>query len=71
MFVGCNRDFKNRTRLHDHIRTHTKEKTVACPSCYHLFATKTRFFDHRKRQLSVDCKYLKKKIVTYFRFLKS
>lgn len=44
----CNTQYK----LSDHVKTHTKEKIVACPKCGNMFATKTKLSDHLKRQMS-------------------
>lgn len=53
---GCNSKFSTRYKLGEHVRTHTKEKTIGCPTCGTLFSNKTKFCDHRRRQLSTDCK---------------
>ncbi|XP_076269199.1 histone H4 transcription factor-like [Rhynchophorus ferrugineus] len=47
----CRLKFSTRYRLSDHLRVHTGERIIACPTCYSQFATKTTFCDHRKRQL--------------------
>ncbi|KAK4879493.1 hypothetical protein RN001_007639 [Aquatica leii] len=54
LWIGCNYKFPSMYKLSDHLRTHTKEKVVACPSCGSMFATKTKFYDHRKRQLPIE-----------------
>ncbi|XP_032867308.2 histone H4 transcription factor-like [Tyto alba] len=33
---------------------HTQERVVACPTCGRMFSSNTKFFDHAKRQVSVD-----------------
>jgi predicted RNA-binding Zn-ribbon protein involved in translation (DUF1610 family) len=38
------------TRLSDHVRSHTQEKLVGCPTCGGLFATRTKFHLHCTRQ---------------------
>lgn len=43
-------------KLQEHVKTHTKERQVACPTCGFMFASRTKFNDHRKRQLATDCK---------------
>lgn len=43
-------------KLSDHMRSHTKERVIACPTCGSTFATKTKFCDHRRRQLPIECK---------------
>jgi uncharacterized C2H2 Zn-finger protein len=47
--------FRSMYKLADHVRSHTQEKLVGCPTCGGLFATKTKFFDHCKRQVPVEC----------------
>jgi len=44
------RGFSSRTRLREHLRSHTQEKQCACPTCGALFATRVKLFDHLKRQ---------------------
>ncbi|CAG9769088.1 unnamed protein product [Ceutorhynchus assimilis] len=51
---GCNGVYTTRYKLGDHLKAHTKERTIACPTCMSLFSTKTTFSDHRKRQLKPD-----------------
>ncbi|XP_019384520.1 PREDICTED: histone H4 transcription factor-like isoform X1 [Crocodylus porosus] len=46
--------FKGKHKLRDHLRTHTQERVVACPSCGGMFSNNTKFFDHIKRQVSKD-----------------
>uniref|UniRef100_A0AAR5P4M6 C2H2-type domain-containing protein n=1 Tax=Dendroctonus ponderosae TaxID=77166 RepID=A0AAR5P4M6_DENPD len=47
----CNGSFSTRYKLGEHLRTHTKERMLACPTCMAQFSSKTTFSDHRKRQL--------------------
>lgn len=54
MWIGCTSCYQTQLRLREHVRVHTKEKMVACPSCGNTFASRTKFIDHRKRQLSAD-----------------
>lgn len=51
---GCSSKFVTQYKLTDHVRVHTKEKVVACPTCGNMFATKTKFSDHRKRQMAPE-----------------
>ncbi|XP_046687381.1 histone H4 transcription factor-like [Homalodisca vitripennis] len=53
---GCTMttDMPSRVRLSDHVRTHTKERVVGCPTCGHLFSTNTKLNDHCMRQVSSD-----------------
>lgn len=50
----CDVSFKCKTHLKDHLRTHTQEKSVACPHCGAMFATKLKFKDHILRQTPTD-----------------
>nr|XP_025044188.1 histone H4 transcription factor-like isoform X1 [Pelodiscus sinensis] len=50
----CSRTFKGKYKLWDHLRTHTQERVVACPSCGVMFSNNTKFFDHARRQVSED-----------------
>lgn len=36
------------------MRSHTQEKLVACPTCGGMFANNTKFFDHIRRQTSIE-----------------
>ncbi|KRT79796.1 zinc finger protein, partial [Oryctes borbonicus] len=53
-WAGCKFKFTSQYKLADHMRTHTKERVIACPTCGKMFATKTKFYDHRKRQLPLE-----------------
>lgn len=58
---GCACTFKGRSKLREHLRSHTQEKVVACPTCGGMFANNTKFFDHIRRQTSLDRKHSEKK----------
>ena len=51
IFPGCTNTFPNITKLRDHMRSHTQEKLLACPTCGGLYSNRTRFFDHCLRQV--------------------
>ena len=44
---GCNSSPKSSlNKLVEHIRTHTKERIIACPFCCSEFCSNSRFLDH-------------------------
>lgn len=55
-WIGCSGNYKSLYKLREHMRCHTKEKTAACPDCGATFASNTKFHDHCKRQIPLDCK---------------
>lgn len=66
---GCNCTFKDRCKLREHLRSHTQEKVVACPTCGGMFANNTKFLDHIRRQSSLDrqrfqCSHCSKRFAT-------
>ncbi|KAK3509504.1 hypothetical protein QTP70_035158 [Hemibagrus guttatus] len=72
LFCGwkdCEASFKGRFKLREHMRSHTQEKLVACPTCGGMFANNTKFFDHIKRQTSIEgqrfqCSHCSKRFAT-------
>ena len=50
----CQANFANRFKLRDHLKTHTQERPIACPTCGSLFASRTKLHDHCLRQLPLD-----------------
>ena len=58
---GCTCTFKDRCKLREHLRSHTQEKVVACPTCGGMFANNTKFLDHIRRQTSLDRKKLEQR----------
>ncbi|KAJ8974093.1 hypothetical protein NQ317_011612 [Molorchus minor] len=50
--VSCKTRYRSQYKLAEHLRTHTKEKTMACPTCCTVFSCKTKLCDHRTNQLS-------------------
>ncbi|XP_049764763.1 histone H4 transcription factor [Schistocerca cancellata] len=51
---GCTGVFVSVYKLSDHVRTHTQEKIVGCPTCGATYASRTKFLDHCKRQVTVQ-----------------
>ncbi|XP_013378915.1 histone H4 transcription factor isoform X2 [Lingula anatina] len=51
---GCGHSYKSKHKLKEHLRSHTQQKVVACPTCGGLFSNRTKFFDHVKRQSQAD-----------------
>lgn len=49
-WAGCDAFFKIRYRLREHMRSHTQERLVACPTCGSMFSSNTKLFDHLQRQ---------------------
>lgn len=45
-FIDCTLKFTARYRLVDHLKSHTQEKSCACPNCGIMFATHTKLKDH-------------------------
>lgn len=72
LWQGCNREFGNHYKVRDHIRSHTQEKLIACPTCGGMFASRTKFFDHIQRQTPINedkeegfsCDYCNRKMKT-------
>ncbi|XP_040390201.1 histone H4 transcription factor isoform X2 [Cygnus olor] len=65
----CDCSFKGRCKLREHLRSHTQEKVVACPTCGGMFANNTKFFDHIRRQTALDqqrfqCSHCSKRFAT-------
>lgn len=48
-FSDCTLQFTARYRLVDHIKSHTQEKSCACPNCGIMFATYTKLKDHCRK----------------------
>jgi len=49
----ANKESMAKYKLRDHLKTHTKERTFACPKCGNLYVNKTKFIDHLNRQSDV------------------
>lgn len=50
----CSFTCRSTHKLKEHCRTHTHEKCVGCPNCGGLFANKTKFMDHLRRQNTME-----------------
>ena len=48
--LDCPNGRKSRTKLLEHMRTHTQEKVAACSSCGAVFSSNSKFKDHLGRQ---------------------
>jgi len=46
----CVSEFRDKHKLKEHMRVHTREKVMACPSCGGLFSNRTKLVDHLSRQ---------------------
>lgn len=54
LWNGCESSFQTKFKLRDHLRKHTQERPIACPTCGSLFASRTKLHDHCLRQLPLD-----------------
>ncbi|KAL3885799.1 hypothetical protein ACJMK2_025837 [Sinanodonta woodiana] len=66
---GCETKVKSKHKLKEHLRSHTQEKVVACPTCGGLFSNRTKFFDHLLRQEDMQmqlyqCSHCSKRFAT-------
>uniref|UniRef100_H3BEV4 Histone H4 transcription factor n=1 Tax=Latimeria chalumnae TaxID=7897 RepID=H3BEV4_LATCH len=57
LWKDCGSIFKGKFKLREHLRSHTQEKVVACPTCGGMFASNTKYFDHVRRQTAIDCEW--------------
>merc|ERR1719481_278283 len=49
-WIGCNKTDGSVSKLKEHLRCHSQERLVGCPTCGGLFANRVKFLDHCKRQ---------------------
>ena len=49
-WLGCNKTDGSVSKLKEHLRCHSQERLVGCPTCGGLFANRVKFLDHCKRQ---------------------
>ncbi|KAK9506537.1 hypothetical protein O3M35_008457 [Rhynocoris fuscipes] len=52
-WTGCSLTTTKKSKLIDHVRMHTGDKAVACSHCGQMHANKTKFINHRNRQLPI------------------
>lgn len=64
--LDCSGVFKGKYKLWDHLRIHTQERAVACPTCGGMFSNNTKLFDHAKKQVSEDSKWIYFYFCLYF-----
>jgi hypothetical protein len=49
-WAGCTKTDRSVSKLKEHLRCHSQERLVGCPTCGGLFANRVKFLDHCKRQ---------------------
>ncbi|XP_070202983.1 uncharacterized protein [Littorina saxatilis] len=54
LWEGCTTLVRSKHKMKDHLRSHTQEKQVACPTCGGLFVSHTKLTDHILRQANSD-----------------
>lgn len=69
LWKECVSSFRVRNKLREHLRSHTQEKVMSCPTCGGMFANRTKFFDHIRRQtadeeLHFQCSHCSKRFAT-------
>jgi hypothetical protein len=53
MWKECQKMLTSKSRLVEHIRHHSQEKIVACPTCGALFASYSKLIDHCTRSMDI------------------
>ncbi|KAI6654826.1 Histone H4 transcription factor-like [Oopsacas minuta] len=56
-WAKCKHKTKKRFSLHTHLKMHTQEKVIACPTCGNLFSTNPNLEDHLHRQAPISSLY--------------
>lgn len=54
LWDNCKSSFPTKFKLRDHLKSHSQERPLACPTCGSLFASRTKLHDHCLRQLPLD-----------------
>lgn len=57
LWTSCTHRPDKPSRIREHIRRHTQEKTIACPTCGSLFSCGVKFIEHCQLSLEgiFDC----------------
>ena len=54
LWGNCKKTFQGKFNLRAHLKSHSQEKSIACPTCGAYFADRTSLGDHCLRQLPPD-----------------
>ena len=57
LWSECEQKLADKNRLAEHIRYHSQEKLVACPTCGALFAVISKFIDHCSRSSELGSRF--------------
>lgn len=69
LWSGCDSIIRSKHKLKEHLRSHTQEKIIACPTCGGLFCSRTKLTDHIRRQaqselLRYECSHCNRRFPT-------